>query len=419
MRFNIIVLLSIFLFTQCKKEVELPISATFNAGYKIDYQNAVQDKNFFLLSMIQRTSEVKSLLQSDATLSALAQKYVTAFKAAKSNCNGQVSCIDQLLQINNPDINQAAQAFAGLVDEPAFRQMIQQHLRPSGMFIRYDSLSDATLLENVWRDAAKGMNNILKIYGLGENPRYAEIDKVSYEVDSEAYQQLIQSKFNQLSLNETTFFFEPALKYAMGLLDISNRDEAGRYEPMYRGENKAAIDNLKNINWEDYEYSLILVLGDSPNSPGDLPNISIGGMARADHGMQLFQQQKAPLLVFSGGHVRPFQTEFSEAVEMKKYVMEKYGIPENQILIDPHARHTTTNLRNVSRLVFRHGIPADKKVIVSTSTQHSQYVTSQKFHDRCLNELGYLPAQLLDRLNNIDVEFFQKKPPCKLMPWML
>jgi uncharacterized SAM-binding protein YcdF (DUF218 family) len=32
---------------------------------------------------------------------------------------------------------------------------------------------------------------------------------------------------------------------------------------------------------------------------------------------------------------------------MKRQLVALFGIPESAILVDPHARHTTTNLRNV------------------------------------------------------------------------
>jgi hypothetical protein len=69
------------------------------------------------------------------------------------------------------------------------------------------------------------------------------------------------------------------------------------------------------------------------------------------------------------------QTPFNEAIEMKKYVMEKFKIPEKSILVEPYARHTTTNFRNTARLVFRYGIPADLKALVTSSEDHIAYTT--------------------------------------------
>ena len=107
---------------------------------------------------------------------------------------------------------------------------------------------------------------------------------------------------------------------------------------------------------------------------------------RADQGAQLFLEHKAPLIILSGGHVHPMQTPFNEAIEMKKYVMEKFKIPEKSILIEPYARHTTTNFRNAARLVFRYGIPTDLKALVTSSEDHITIVTKEGFRIRCSTE---------------------------------
>jgi len=133
-------------------------------------------------------------------------------------------------------------------------------------------------------------------------------------------------------------------------LEVNRRDEAGRYEPLEAGENKAAVANLSNIKWSDYPYSFILVLG---SGPSDSAPLSAVAAKRADVAAELFLNHKAPLIIMSGGHVHPMQTPFCEAIEMKKYVMGKFKIPETSILIEPHARHTTTNFRNGARLAFR------------------------------------------------------------------
>ncbi len=75
-----------------------------------------------------------------------------------------------------------------------------------------------------------------------------------------------------------------------------------------------------------------------------------------------YRQGLAPLLLVSGGAVHPKRTPYNEALEMKKELMNVYGIPARAIIVEPHARHTTTNFRNAARLVYRYGIPADKKV---------------------------------------------------------
>src|SRR5213079_1919605 len=100
--------------------------------------------------------------------------------------------------------------------------------------------------------------------------------------------------------------------------------------PLEVGENKAALRNLSNTKWADYPYSFILVLGSGPD---DSSRLSATGAKRADVAAQLYLHHQAPLIMMSGGHVHPMQTPYCEAIEMKKYVMEKFKIPETSILV--------------------------------------------------------------------------------------
>ena len=122
-------------------------------------------------------------------------------------------------------------------------------------------------------------------------------------------------------------------------------------------------------------------------------------------GVLEYQEKKAPLIIVSGGHAHPFRSPFAEAIEMKKELIARYHIPEERILIDPHARHTTTNLRNATRLMIAYQIPIDRASLVVTNNMHSQYTGDIRFAERCLEELGYLPAVIQKRLNATTLEF--------------
>jgi uncharacterized SAM-binding protein YcdF (DUF218 family) len=263
-------------------------------------------------------------------------------------------------------------------------------------------LSDTEMLTAGWKDAANGMNRLLSVYCLGNDPLYKQIDKVSFDVSSEEYRKLLKVKITEIKLSKDPLFFEPTLNFALKLLEANRRDEAGRYEPLEAGENKTCLYNLRKIKWSDYPYSFILVLGSGPEDSAKLSKI---GAKRADQAAQLFLEHKAPLIIFSGGHVHPMQTPYNEAIEMKKYVMEKFKIPERSILIDPHARHTTTNFRNAARLVFRYGIPADLKAVVTSSEDHIAYTANESFRSRCLKELGYSPMEFITQISPIAAEF--------------
>jgi hypothetical protein len=107
----------------------------------------------------------------------------------------------------------------------------------------------------------------------------------------------------------------------------------------------------------------------------------------------------------SGGYVHPNQTLFNEAIEMKRSLVRDFGVPAEAILIDPHARHTTTNLRNAARLAFRYGLPGERPMLITSDQSQSAYITGAVFRDRCLKELGYQPGTLGKRLSKFDVEF--------------
>jgi hypothetical protein len=375
-------------------------SSGFDRTYQLSLRNAVQDKNFYLLSLFQRDPEVSKLLRESRVLKRLARDKQQAFRRAAS-CN-DVACFDRLLRFSAPTIALVSSELKALAKQRQFKALAKNHLRPSGVFIKYSRQPDAELLVAAWKDAANGMNRLLRVYCLGKDPFYKDIDKVSFDVSGAAYPKLLQAKMAEIRLARNPLFFEPTLNFTLQLLAVNRRDEAGRYEPLAAGENRAALQDLRNIKWDDYPYSFILVLG---SGPADSARLSPTGAKRADQAAQLFREHQAPLIIFSGGHVHPMQTPFCEAIEMKRYVMEKFKIPEQSILIEPHARHTTTNFRNAARLVFRYGIPAGRTALVTSSAEHIAIATQAGFRIRCATELGYFPMESIVRISPIAAEF--------------
>ncbi len=371
----------------------------FNPAYKLSLPNPVQDKNFYLLSLFQRTPEVRRVLRANTALQQIAKDKLLALNKTSSCQN--VSCFDELMRLDAPTIAAVADELAKLANAPEFERLANRDLRPSGVFVKYSRQSDAEMLSAAWKDAAAGLNRILAVYGLGKDPRYPAIDKVSFDVSTEAFRDQIKKKTAEIKFSNGPLFFEPTLNFALKLLEINRRDEAARYEPLEAGENKLAVQNLKHIKWNDYRYSFILVLG---SGPADSARISPLGAKRADVGAQLFLQHKAPLIILSGGHVHPMQTPYCEAIEMKKYLMEKYQIPAESILVDPYARHTTTNFRNAARLAFRYRIPT-ALALVTSSESHITSSASEEFRTRCVNELGYFPVDFIKRVSPVEAEF--------------
>jgi hypothetical protein len=371
----------------------------FNPAYKLSLSNPVQDKNFYLLSLFQRNREVRKLLSKNERLQNLTANKLEALKQFE-RCR-DVGCFDQLIRFDGPTIDAVATALQSFANAPEFKLLAKRDLRPSGVFVKYSRQSDAEMLVAAWKDAAAALNRIISVYCLGKDPRYPAIDKVSFDVSTAAFRDLLRAKTAEIKFSNDPLFFEPTLNFALKLLEINRRDEAARYEPLEAGENKAAVQSLKHIKWTDYRYSFILVLG---SGPSDSARISPLGAKRADVGAQLFLQHKAPLIILSGGHVHPMQTPYCEAIEMKKYLMEKYKIPAASILVDPYARHTTTNFRNAARLAFRYRIPT-ALALVTSSESHIISSASEEFRTRCVNELGYSPVDFIKQVSPVEAEF--------------
>jgi len=184
---------------------------------------------------------------------------------------------------------------------------------------------------------------------------------------------------------------------------MNHRDEAGRFEPMQLGENRAALEQIRHTDFSKFTYSVIVV----PGAGSDRITMAFSpiGRARVQLAAKRYKEGRAPFILVSGGFVHPNQTPHCEAIEMKRTLMQEFGLPENAILIDPHARHTTTNLRNAARLIFRYGIPFSQKALITTDLLQSAYIESSVFNDRCRKELGYLPHKLAGRTSRFDLEF--------------
>jgi hypothetical protein len=371
----------------------------FDSAYRLSLPKPVQDKNFYLLSLFQRNPSIRNLITRNHVLRELAKEKMLALKKV-SSCN-TMACFDELIRFDSATVDLVAAELQRLANTAQFKRLARNDLRPSGVFIKYSEQPDDQMLRAAWQDAATGLNRILTVYGVGKDPRYKDIDKISFDASSEAYRNLVNAKAAEIRFSSPPLFFEPTLRFALALLEINRRDEAGRYEPLAPGENKAAIQNLKNIKWSDYPYSFILVLG---SGPSDSSRLSAIGAQRTDMAAALFSQKKAPLVILSGGHVHPMQTPYCEAIEMKKYLIEKYKMPASSILVDPYARHTTTNFRNAARLAFRYRIPT-ALALVTSSEDHITAVTRDEFRTRNLNELGYFPVEFIRRTSAVTAEF--------------
>jgi len=386
---------------------------TFDPVYQpIRSGSYVQDKNFYLLSLMLEIPEIRETLARDETLSAIASEIRSELvpDTLLSRCRVDLNCYTEAYFKLLENEEEIGQRLVELVDiEPVVQTLIDDHMRPSGRFNRFAELSDKEMLRRAWLAACAGMKNIVEVYSLGKKGRYPDIDSLWYPMDLDHgyWPRMMASVALGVAddADAKQLPFEPLLHYAMTLLKVNYRDEAGRHEPMEWGENAKALAYIPEIDWDQYPYATLLQPGHGPEKKG-IPLSPLGFM-RVKLVAERYHQGWAPLIILSGGYVHPYQTPYAEATEMKKVLIEEYGVPERAILIEPHARHTTTNFRNAARLMYQYGIPTDKPSVCTTTFDQAIYIVDPKykFDERNLNELGYLPYKDLKKFSRNDIEF--------------
>jgi uncharacterized SAM-binding protein YcdF (DUF218 family) len=112
----------------------------------------------------------------------------------------------------------------------------------------------------------------------------------------------------------------------------------------------------------------IVVLGGATR-PQKYPRPWVDLMEEGDriiHGVRLFQQKKAPLLILSGGRVDWKQNRASESADMAE-IAQAMGVPSSAILQDPTSLNTYENAVNVKKILQQRGI---NQVLLVTSALH-------------------------------------------------
>lgn len=373
-----------------------------------DKKEIIVQKAFPLFWYLQHTEQVKHIIQKHQKLNTLASNKKNKVIRVLENCKF-VPCYTDPVKWSKDEIEKIGSELISLYkSNETFRNIISV-LRDDGSYILYEDEADTTMLKKAWEQAARGVNFVLDVYLNGEDPRYPGIDSISYKVDHYGFINLVENKIDKLvrKSDEKDLFFDLPLRAALTALEINGRDEAARYEPLDEGYNEKPVDRIDEVAWDSYKYSVILVPGQGPQQYG----VMLDSLAM--HKMKLaaerFDKGMAPFFVVSGGHVHPYKTRFCEAIQMKKFMMEELGIEGKKIIIEPHARHTHTNLRNTTRLIHRFNIPFNKPVLVVTDTAQNRYING-RMGDRAHNELGYRPYKNMQKLNaNATLFYLTKK----------
>ncbi len=375
--------------------------------------NYVQSKNYYLVTLFEELADVKALLANDPTLAALGKVKSDSLSLALRNCGKNGTCFIEHLKFSDSEISVVSDRLTALYSKGnPLEKLTRNHLVPSGTYVLYQDLPGAQLLVKAWQQEAAAINWAIDVYGAGKKPNYPLIDSISFHVyDSvkntfkPAYLGLLYNAAAVVSdeTNAGPAFYTIPLRAALLFLQMNERDQVAAYEPMEKGENKPAYDRIKTINWNNYKYSVILLPGAGPDEPG--VELSAEGMLRCRLGALQYKKGLAPFIIPSGGCVHPYKTKYNEAIEMKKYLVETLGIPANAVIIEPHARHTTTNMRNAARIMYRYGIPFTKPGITCTTRGQSMMIGSTLI-ERCQKELNEVPYKYGDRLSEALIEFY-------------
>jgi hypothetical protein len=374
----------------------------------ITWSNAVSGKNFPLFALIDADQVARTAVTSSSELRAVLEAKRKAVAAASTSCGAVASCHAAALQWSPDDVARVREALGTLTTSGALKSVVAT-MRTSGLFARDADLEDQAFIARSWERAAAGLNNVLAVYGKGEEPRYPLIDSVAVDAASTGYGQVVHTAMGLMAEQSGQWdeFYQPTLALALRLLDINWRDEAGRLEPLHLGENAAAYNRVATVKWSDYPYTVALVPGAGLSDEMDRENHPLNPMGKEiiEIAARRYFDHKVAFIVVSGGYVHPKYTRFSEAVEMKRSLIRDFKVPEDAVIIDPHARHTTTNVRNAARLMFRYGIPTDRPALITTQQYHLDSIASVAFDDRNDRELGYRPYVSKRRLSPFELDW--------------
>jgi hypothetical protein len=356
-------------------------------------------KAYPLLAFLETQPALRQLVKADKVMQTIAQNQARrSYQLLTRQPPDLRQYVDSLIW-QPQEIKRIAQEMNKVyATDKQFQTALAPLLSANGPYPRYAAGSDTATLRLAWQDAAQGLNRIARVYLASVKPRYPAIDSISFTRQDAALTQAVSRALRQISKGRPTTFYALPLQAALTALRLNGRDEAVRYESLAAGLNAAPRAAVARTDWSRFPYSLILVPGMGPEQPG----VALDSMSayRCRLAAARYRAGQAPFVVVSGGHVHPNKTPYCEAVEMKKYLVETLGLPDAAVFIEPYARHTTTNLRNVGRLVYAFGLPANKPLLTVTDAGQSRYILGMA--ERCRQELGYVPYRDLRRLSEVE-----------------
>jgi hypothetical protein len=380
----------------------------------LDLADPLRDKLLYLFRLIDRSPDARAAVAGDPALAGLRTAYLARLATADRTCAVQASCYAAAAHLTPDEIAAAERALRELyAASPAVRRLVDRDLAASGIAAG----DGAELLAAAWREHAAAMGRVVDTFAAGLPPQSPQIDGPAEDPKSASFAQrlhLVNATVIEASQAASQPFYDPHADFAELLLQADGRDEAGRHEPMEAGENAAVVRRMKAVDWKRFAYTAIVVPGAGPDRDGE--RLTGVGKLRLQLAVMRWRAGKAPFLLVSGGYVHPARTPFAEAIEMKRYAVEVLHVPQDAVIVDPHARHTTTNLRNAVRILWREGAPVDRKVLVVSDDAQTAYMASAAFDARNRTETGVLPYSDKKQLGRFEVEMLPAAEALQLNP---
>jgi len=373
-------------------------------GYSAPFADSLETRVFPLFAMLRTADGWAQALRSDAGLRKLAAD--RAARVPAEGCMPSPQCLADAWTWTEADIATVEARLRLLVrDRRLAAALAGKQMRASGRFARHAALADPDLVAMAWRDAAAAVNRVIAVYAKGVAPQYAKIDSIIFDTARPEFAEMLTAHgvASAALVQDDDLFFDPALRYAVELLRMNERTEAGAYRPLLAGEDAAALRAIRGTDWRAKPYTALLVFGHGPEDAQSRTGVM--GHIRLRIAADMFARGLAPFLIVSGGNVHPNRTPFNEAVEMKRLLVDDYGVPADRILIEPHARHTTTNLRNCARLLLAAGFPADRAALVVSDHRTIQYIGGAELARRNLREMGVQPGTLTPGPDRFSLRF--------------
>lgn len=317
-------------------------------------------------------------------------------------------------------------------DQATARMLIQRRER----FDRCKDVAACVVAAAIWQDGERdalarsapdvagddvrreidGLNEVLRVYGVGKLPRYPLIDGSDEPFGSPAFAAKVADAvtLSQAEQDDATVAGDRSVGLALALLDVNDKDAAIAFDPLDERYNAAALAKARTLDWRQYRYTAIITLGIGPD---DLTTpLSPKGKLNVRLAAERFAQGLAPFIIVTGAAVHPRDTPHVEAVEMRRALIERFGVPADAVVIEPYARHTTTNLRNATRRLIALGAPLGRDALVVTNETHSRSIEAPDFAARNQRELGYQPGEIGGRVSPHDLSFRPSRVSLRVDP---